>query len=174
MSSSDAADAAILHARVARILANASSASAMERAVRLVVFRRGPQRLAFRASQLAAVRPLPALTRMPRMPGHVRGLLHLDGKVLAAADLLVLEEPSAPMPASPWGLWATHADKSAVVVADELLELMDIAEEKLEGALKGAFSGPLASLVGTVLPGPILVLDSRLLLESDLFLPLDR
>jgi hypothetical protein len=71
-------------------------------------------------------------------------------------------------------VWVTHQTRSVLLVADEILEPTDVSQSQLAAPVRGAFSGRLASRLRAVLPGPVLVLDGRLLLESELYRPLER
>lgn len=163
-------DLPILHARMERLERLGSALSPSQVATeRLVTFRRAEARYALTAADLRGVQRLPKVTRLPQTPPHVLGLAHLNGRVIAVLDLERLVRPDAPIPALPWALWLAHDACSVLLVADELLELMDIEVSRLGGEVRGAFAGPLGGRLRAVLPGPLSVLDGRQLLDSKLY-----
>ncbi len=140
-----------------------------EHAERFVAFRRGETRYALPAAMLRGVRPLPGPTLLPRLPAHVLGVVNLGGRPLGVFDLARLEHPQAPAPTAPWALWLSDGPRSLVLVADEVLEVLDVPDAQLAALVRGAFSGRLANLARAILPGPLVVLDSALLLNPELF-----
>lgn len=162
------ADRAVLEARQQRLAARVVAPDAEP--VRLVQFRRASTLYAMPAAGMLSVRPLPKLSRLPGAPPHLVGIAHLDGHVVGVLDLERLVVPSAPMPPRAWCAWIQEKGKSALLLADELLDLVDVAPAALDGGeVRGAFAGPLASRIRAVLPGPSLVIDPGRLLEPELF-----
>lgn len=141
---------------------------------RLVVFRRGEAQYAIAAGDLLGVRQMGRIARLPSVPPHLVGLVHLSGKTVGVLDLARLSVSDATPPAVPWGLWVSRGSKSVMVLADELLDLIDIPSAEFVRDVVGAFSGPLASRTRAILPGPLVVLDGLQLLDSSLFRPLER
>ncbi len=141
---------------------------------RFISFRRANQTYLLPAAGVLGVRPLPSFTTLPGCPPHVVGLVHLNGHTVGVLDLERLAEPRAPLPPTPWAVWVAEESKSALLVADEVLDLLDVDVERLAAPLRGAFGGRLASLVRAVLPGPLMVLEAHSLLDSELFRPLQR
>jgi len=138
--------------------------------IRLVQFRRATTLYAMPAAGMLSVRALPKLSRLPGAPPHLVGLAHLDGHVVGVLDLERLVVPNAPMPPRAWCAWIQEKGKSALLLADELLDIIDVPPSALEvGEVKGAFTGPLATRIRAVLPGPSLVIDAGRLLEPELF-----
>lgn len=160
----------VLQARLAR-LSGPAAGPAQTSTERLVTFRRGTSHYAIMASELLGVHAMPRVSRLPEAPPHVLGLTHLNGKIVGVMDLDRLARPDAHAPAGPWAVWVAHETRSALLVADELLDLTDIETSRLTGEPRGAFAGPLAGRLRAVLPGPLLVLEGRLLLDPQLFRP---
>lgn len=163
---------ALLEQRAARMAGEVAPRGA--RTERVVTFRRGEGRYALAAADLRRVAPLPKLTRVPWLPAHLPGVVNLGGRALGVLDLERLERPEAPLPSVPWAVWLSRDSRSVVLVADELIDVVDVPEALLAGGLRGAFSGRLATLTRAMLPGPLLALDANLLLNPELFQPLKR
>lgn len=162
------AEQRVLEARQMRLAARVVAPDAEP--VRLVQFRRAGTLYAMPAAGMLSVRALPRLSRLPGAPSHMVGLAHLDGHVVGVLDLERLVVPSAPMPPRAWCAWIHDKGRSALLLADELLDLIDVPPSALDGGeVKGAFAGPLASRIRAVLPGPSLVIEPGRLLESELF-----
>ena len=141
---------------------------------RFISFRRASQTYLLPAAEVLGVRPLPSFTTLPGSPPHVVGLVHLNGHTVGVLDLERLSEPRVALPPTPWSVWVAEGAKSALIVADEVLDLVDVDVERLAAPLRGAFGGRLATLVRAVLPGPLVVLEAHSLLDSELFRPLER
>jgi chemotaxis signal transduction protein len=162
------AEQAVLEARQLRLVARVVARGAEP--IRLVQFRRATTLYAMPASGMLSVRALPKLSRLPGAPPHLVGLAHLDGHVVGVLDLERLVVPNAPMPPRAWCAWIHEKGKSALLLADDLLDLIDVPAAALDGGeVRGAFAGPLASRIRAVLPGPSLVIDPGRLLEPELF-----
>jgi len=146
-----------------------------------LMFRRAQTRYAVAASDLRGVRPLPPLTRLPWCGPHLLGVANIEGHTLGALDLERLERPTAALPTSPWSLWVAVEKQSVLLVADEVLNVLDIARATLLHAVKGAFAGRLTALAHSIIQppsqsaeGPLLVLESRLLMNPQLYQPVQR
>ncbi|MHB8418123.1 MAG: chemotaxis protein CheW [Myxococcales bacterium] len=140
----------------------------------LLLFRRGSNRLALPARDLLGVRAMPKICRLPGLPAHVAGVAYLNGHALGVLDLERLEKPAAPLPSYPWSIWVQHDDQNLLLVADELIGLLEAPLRPLSGGPRGAFAGPIAERCREILPGPVLVLEKSRLVEDVLFNPLDR
>jgi purine-binding chemotaxis protein CheW len=162
------AERAVLEARQLRLAARVITRGAEP--IRLVQFRRAMTLYAMPAAGMLSVRALPKLSRLPGAPPQLVGLAHLDGHVVGVLDLERLVVPSAPMPPRAWCAWIHEKGKSALLLADELMDLIDVPPSALDGGeVRGAFTGPLAARIRAVLPGPSLVIDAGRLLEPELF-----
>jgi purine-binding chemotaxis protein CheW len=80
-----------------RALAARRDASAGEESVSILVCRSGEERFGFHLRAVAEVVPMPALTRLPRAPAPLHGLMNLHGTACRVADIaLLLGLPAAP------------------------------------------------------------------------------
>lgn len=163
----DSIDQATLDARAARL--SRPMGEAVERTERFVTFRRGSNVFAIAAAGLLRAGPLVRPTHLPGAPPHLLGLVHLNGRVVGVLDLERLQEPQAPPPSQAFTLWAISGAASILLVADELLDLLDLKQSQLSAPLRGAFAGRLANKLRAVLPGGLLVLDTHLLLAPELY-----
>lgn len=157
------ADWAVLETREARLASNVRVARAAEEA--LLVFERSGRRFALPLEYLLGVRAMPKLTSFPGSPSLIEGLAHLSGRVVALVDLERIAG-GTPAQAAGWVVWVGNAKASLLVAADELDTIVHASAPPAE---QGAFSGPLARALRTVLPGPLLVLDPAVLLDPDFF-----
>lgn len=76
----------------ARAAENAPSAEAakpqtMEEMVHLIVFKLGLEEYGIKIEQVKEVTATPAITRMPRTPGFVKGVANIRGDIIAVMDM---------------------------------------------------------------------------------------
>jgi purine-binding chemotaxis protein CheW len=127
-----------------------------------VVVRLGDGRFAIALSQVAEVGRVPALTRVPGLPGWVAGVVNWRGRVLAALDLrTLLGADRAPLTSAARLVVLAHDEMTVAVLVDRVDGMTAMGDDvaPFPAALPGAGAG----LVSGQLPrpdGPVAVLDA--------------
>jgi purine-binding chemotaxis protein CheW len=129
----------------------------------------GPQRIGLPARDCREVLKLPRIVKVPRLPGHLCGIINLRGEIVAVTDLRPLLELPVTEPSAAFRLVvvAAGALRTALLVerVDGLRSIAAAAVAPLaEGATRAAvdlFSGKLDDDDG----GFLLLLDPQQLLE---------
>lgn len=152
-------------------------ADAMERArsadtAVLVPFAVAGARFAIHAGYLREVLPLPAVTPIPRTPGHLVGVIDLRGQLLPVFDLANVLGLPAGLPGENPRILACGVGKAEFgILADEVTGIEKIRSTEMRAALADSVPGGPPWARGkdrngrTVIDGAALLEDARLFIE---------
>lgn len=136
----------------------------------LLLFCLGSETYAFEARFAFDIRPAAQITRVPRVPDHVAGLVHIRGRILSVLDLarffgLPGEDRDENQPQRHL-LMVEQPEMELALLVDEVLAVQSFARSHLQPA-GDALPGLPAEYVRGVAPGPLVVLDLPALLADE-------
>ncbi|WP_275661791.1 chemotaxis protein CheW [Lentibacillus sediminis] len=102
---------------------------------KVIVFRLGDMDYAVPIKQVTSIEKMLPLTRMPKVPGFVKGVMNLRGVVMPVIDLRLrfgMEE--ADHPPSARIMMVSSKDKEAGLIVDAARDVLDIQEDRIEYA----------------------------------------
>ncbi|MFT3710958.1 MAG: chemotaxis protein CheW [Archangium sp.] len=131
--------------------------------VQLCTFVVGDQWFGLPVTDVQEVMRAQAMTRVPRAPKHVSGLIHLRGQIATAIDMRVrLGVPPAPADAERFNMMVADGDHGVVsLIVDLIGDVLELGDARFEHT-----PAPLAVVFGEAVRG-VYKLDDKLLLLLD-------
>ncbi len=100
---------------------------------RLVAFQLGAEKYGVDINHIREIIPLQAITTVPGVPGYVRGITNLRGRVITVLDLRVkLGLPATPPTASTCIVIVEHAAEPLGLIVDDVSEVLQVDEEAID------------------------------------------
>lgn len=132
-----------------------------EDVIDIVVFVRGRSRYAIPLCAVREVRPLRAFCRIPGSSRCVPGMFHFRGEIISVHDLEAFMDPGAGGRPSPWIVLIEHQGERIALLADEVLDVEQIATEQIKptpitfGDRAACFQGVIGGAVLLLQPGKL-------------------
>ncbi len=134
-----------------------------DREVQLVVFQLGREEFAVEVTQVREIIRMQDITRMPKAPSFVEGIINLRGQIIAVLDLAQRLNLEAAERGSETRIIVVEAgDVKVGMIVDSVSEVMRINEEEVEP------SPALAADVEAVYLKGVVKLENRLIILLDL------
>lgn len=145
----------------------------------LLVFCLGSETYGFEARFASDIRPAPIITRVPRVPAYVTGVVHLRGRILSVLDLarfLGLADRESDRQQPPRHLLvAEQPGMELALLVDEVLAVQSVPSSHLQPAgdtlssLPGEYvRGVVEGSALVVLDLPALLADKRLIVREEM------
>lgn len=134
-----------------------------DREVQLVIFQLGREEFAVEVTQVREIIRMQDITRMPKAPSFVEGIINLRGQIIAVLDLAQRLNLEAADRGSETRIIVVEAgDVKVGMIVDSVSEVMRISEEEVEP------SPALAADVEAVYLKGVVKQDNRLIILLDL------
>jgi len=134
-----------------------------DRELQLVIFQLGREEFAVDVSQVREIIRMQDITRMPKAPSFVEGIINLRGQIIAVIDLAQrLSLESAERDSETRIIVVEAGDAKVGMIVDSVSEVMRISEEEVEP------SPALAADVEAVYIKGVVKRDNRLIILLDL------
>ncbi len=134
-----------------------------DRELQLVIFQLGREEFAVDVSQVREIIRMQDITRMPKAPSFVEGIINLRGQIIAVLDLAQrLSLESADRGSETRIIVVEAGDAKVGMIVDSVSEVMRISEEEVEP------SPALAADVEAVYLKGVVKRDNRLIILLDL------
>lgn len=134
-----------------------------DRELQLVIFQLGREEFAVDVSQVREIIRMQEITRMPKAPSFVEGIINLRGQIIAVLDLAQrLSLESAERDSETRIIVVEAGDAKVGMIVDSVSEVMRISEEEVEP------SPALAADVEAVYIKGVVKRDNRLIILLDL------
>lgn len=131
--------------------------------IQLVVFSLGREEFAVEVTQVREIMRMEEITRMPKSPSFVEGIINLRGQIIAVIELAKRLNMQSSERSAETRIIVVEADEVKVgMIVDSVSEVLRVSAEAVEAAPTLAAEASVAYLLGVVKQ------DSRLIIRLDL------
>lgn len=138
-----------------------------------VVFRLGTERYGIRSATTREVLRLPRVVPVPRLPGHIRGIINLRGQILAVTDLRpLLGLPQQELPQRAQLIVVEAAGLTTALLTEGVEGIRSIEVSAIEPITEGLAGFPRDTALGHVATeqGLLILLDLEHILAREEFI----